>query len=122
MKDPTGTRSARIADAKHLLHLASQFPCLPFPSVAPFLVSFSYAGLADTEVAAGAVMTAEGILSRQLGVTFDGAYTKAVGSMQRYQRVAELASGLFVYITAQAAVGPLVDARKNARELAEMAA
>jgi hypothetical protein len=34
--------------------------------------------------------------------------------MQRYQRVAELASGLFVYITARAEVGPLVDAREDA--------
>lgn len=116
-------RPARIADAMHLLHLTRQFPCLPFPSLNGYLASFRYTDQADAETAAEAVMTAEGILSRQLGVTFAGNYTRPVGSAAHYQRTARLASGMHVYITARAEVGPLVDARQDAgRELAAVAA
>ncbi len=122
-EDPAGSRSARLHDRIHLLGLAMKFPALADPSDNPFLVSFRYTHITDAEVAAGAVRTAEGILSRQLGVTFEGRYTKPVGSAEHYQREAELASGLFVIITARAEVGPLVEAREAAgRELAEVAA
>jgi len=117
-----GTRSARLHDRIHILGLAMKFPDLADPSTSPYLVSFSYADIADAEVAAGAVRTAEGLLSRQLGVTFAGRYPNPVGSMARYQRTARLASGLHVYITARAEAGPLLDAEDAPRELAAVAA
>jgi len=116
MHDPTGSRSARLHDRIHLLGLAMKFPALADPSASPHLVAFRYTDIADAAVAAEAVRTAEGILSRQLGTTFKGDYTDPIGSSAHYQRVAELRSGLFVYITARAEVGPLLDA-EDAGEL-----
>lgn len=116
-------RATRLHDAMRMHHLAIQFPCLPDPSVNGYLASYRYTHIADAEQAAESVITAEGILSRQLGVTFDGDYTEPVGSAAHYQRTARLASGLYVYITARAEVGPLVDGRQDAgRELEPVAA
>jgi hypothetical protein len=115
----SGSRSARLHDRIHILGLAMRFPALADPSDAPYLVSFQYSDIADAETAAESVRTAERYLSEQLGVTFKGRYTKPVGSMKRYQRQAKLASGLWVYITARAEVGPLLEAP---RELAAVAA
>jgi hypothetical protein len=119
--DPAGSRSARLHDRIHLLGLAMKFPGLADPSTSPYLVSFRYTDIADAEVAAGAVRTAEGILSRQLGVTFEGNYPHPIGSAAHYQRTAELRSGLFVIITARSEVGPLIEAEDAPRELAEVA-
>src|SRR5690348_9991448 len=94
-------RAARISDAQHLLHLTQRFPCLPFPSLNGYLASFRFTDETDAEAAAESVRTAEGILSRQLGVTFAGSYPHPVGSSAHYQRSARLRSGLHVYITAK---------------------
>lgn len=114
--DPTGARSARLHDRIHMLGLAMKFPGLADPSMSPYLVSFRYTDETDAEAAAEAVRTAEGILSRQLGVTFEGNYPHPIGSAAHYQRTARLASGLFVYITARAEVGPLIEAREDDTE------
>ena len=122
MNDST-SRSARLHDRIHLLGLAMKFPALADPSDSPFLVSFRYTGETDAEAAAESVLNAEGILSRQLDVKFKGGYPHPIGSAAHYQRVARLLSGLWVYITARAEVGPLVEAREDAgRVLAEVAA
>lgn len=121
MNDPT-SRAARIIDAQHLLNLTRQFPCLPFPSLSGYLASFRYTDIADAEAAAEAVRTAEGILSRQLGVTFTGNYPHPIGSAAHYQRTARLDSGMYVYITARAEVGPLLEAEDAPRELTGAAA
>ena len=115
-------RDARLIDAKHLLHLAQQLPCLPFPALAGYLASFRYTDETDAEAAAEAVRTAEGILSRQLGVTFGGNYPAPVGSSAHYQRSARLDSGMHVYITARAEVGPLLEADGAPAELIGAAA
>lgn len=117
-------RATRLHDAMRMHHLAIQFPCLPDPSVNGYLASFRYTHITDAEQAAESVMTAEGILSRQLGVTFAGHETKPIGSAAHYQRTARLDSGMHVIITARAEVGPLVDARQDAgaRELQAAAA
>lgn len=120
MHDPT-ERAARISDAQHLLHLTARFPRLPFPSIAPYLASFQFTHLTDAAVAAEAVRAAEGILSRQLKTTFAGRYPEPTGSAAYYQRTAELTSGLFVYITARAEVGPLLDT-EDARDRVPVAA
>jgi hypothetical protein len=122
MPDPTGTRSARLHDKIHILHLAMQFPCLPEPSTSPYLVSFRYTDETDAEMAAESVRTAEGILSRQLGVTFEGRYPQPIGSAAHYQRAARLASGMYVYIVARAEIGPLLDAREDADAKVSVAA
>lgn len=109
------SRAARLHDRIHLLGLAMKFPGLADPSTSPFLVAFRYTDETDAEAAAESVWTAEGILSRQLGVTFKGNYPHPIGSAAHYQRTARLeSSGLYVYITARAEVGPLIEAREDA--------
>lgn len=115
-------RRVRAHDAQHLIHLYTRFPCLPFPSMSEYLASFRYTDETDAETAAESVRTAEGILSRQLGVTFKPNYPAPIGSAAHYQRVARLESGMHVYIVARAEVGPLIDAREDAPVLAEVAA
>lgn len=114
MHDPTDARAARIIDARHLLYLVSCFPALPFPAVSGHMASFSYSDETDAEAAAESVRTAEGILSRQMGVTFEGRHTEPVGSAAHYQRTARLDSGMHIHITARAEVGPLIEAREDA--------
>ena len=104
------TEQARITDAMHLLHLTRQFDCLPFPSISDYVAGFRYTDEPDAETAAASVRTAEGILSRQLGVTFEAHRPDPIGSAMYYQRTAKLPSGLWVYLTARAEVGPLLDA------------
>jgi len=122
MHDPTDTRAARLHDRIHLLGLAMKFPGLADPSTSPYLASFRYTDIADAGVAAESVRTAEGILSRQLGVTFTGNYPHPIGSAAHYQRTARLESGMHVYIVARAEVGPLLDAEDAPRELEAVAA
>jgi hypothetical protein len=113
MKDPADSRPARLHDRIHLLGLAMKFPCLADPSASPYLIAFRYTDETDAEAAAESVRTAEGILSRQLGVTFGGNYPHPIGSSAHYQRTARLASGLHVFIVARAEVGPLIEARED---------
>ncbi len=117
-----GSRTARLTDAKHLIHLAIQFPdLLPEPTTGPSLVAFRFADLDDAAEAAQAVREAERLLSDHLGVTFERNEPDPIGSAAYYQRQAELPSGVWVYLTTWASVAPLLDADAP-RELEAVAA
>lgn len=122
MNDPSGSRSARIADMHHLLHLADRFPrFLPVPSVSFRVASFNYTGETSAEDAARAVLEARRILSRHAALEFTGGYSKAIGSARCYVYEAVLPSGLHVCIVAGAEAGPLLEAEDTGRVLAEVA-